>query len=174
VAQAAPSATSCEREIILASIKHGIPLQLLYAIGAVESGRQNGGQTRLHAFALNVDGTGYFARDKADAIKHFQAARATGAVFIDVGCMQVNHHYHGAAFGSVADMLDAARNVDYAAGFLKSLYEREGNWTSAAARYHAGAGNTTAQRAYVCRVSARLVAAGFGSWTSEARSTCEQ
>jgi soluble lytic murein transglycosylase-like protein len=71
-------------------------------------------------------------------------------------------------------MFDPARNVDYAARFLKELCAREGSWTMAVARYNAGPNNTIAQRRYICSVIGSLVASGFGSWTSNARTYCSE
>ena len=71
-------------------------------------------------------------------------------------------------------MFDPARNVDYAARFLKELREREGNWTLAVARYNAGPNNNPAQKQYVCRVISNMVASGFGEWTADARNFCGQ
>jgi soluble lytic murein transglycosylase-like protein len=59
-------------------------------------------------------------------------------------------------------MFDQHENVDFAAHFLKELRVREGSWTLAAARYHAGPGNNPAQKRYVCQVIANMVASGFG------------
>ena len=67
---------------------------------------------------------------------------------------------------------DPERNVDYAARFLKQLYDRERNWTRAVARYHAGDKNTPAQKRYVCAVIGKLVQARLGGWTPEARAFC--
>ena len=69
-------------------------------------------------------------------------------------------------------MLDPPRNVAYAARFLRELREREGSWTMAVARYHAGPNNDPAQKRYVCRVISNMVASGFGGWTAEARAFC--
>jgi soluble lytic murein transglycosylase-like protein len=44
----------------------------------------------------------------------------------------------------------------------------------AVARYHAGPNNDPAQKVYVCRVIANMVAVGFGKWTSNARAFCNQ
>ena len=66
---------------------------------------------------------------------------------------------------SVEQMFEPAANVDYAARFLKELKAREGSWTMAVARYHAGPDNDPAQKRYVCRVIANMVATGFGAWT---------
>jgi soluble lytic murein transglycosylase-like protein len=62
--------------------------------------------------------------------------------------------------------------VEYAARFLKQLRKREGNWTLAVARYNAGPNNNPAQKKYVCRVIANMVATGFGTWTPKARKFC--
>jgi len=70
-------------------------------------------------------------------------------------------------------MFEPAANVEYAARFLKELKAREGNWTMAVARYHAGPDNDPAQKRYVCRVIANMVATGFGAWTSQSRAFCQ-
>ena len=74
---------------------------------------------------------------------------------------------------SVDQMFEPAANVDYAARFLKELKAREGNWTMAVARYHAGPNNDPAQKRYVCRVIANMVATGFGAWTGQSRAFCQ-
>ncbi len=102
----------------------------------------------------------------------FAAAKAEGARFIDVGCMQINVHFHGDRFRSLAEMFDAAVNVDYAAGFLKGLRTQVGSWTLAVAHYNAGPGNPAAERTYVCAVIRNMVASGFGQWTADARALC--
>ena len=71
--------------------------------------------------------------------------------------MQINHYYHGADFSSVDEMLDPHTNVVYAAKFLSELRVREGSWTMAVARYHAGPDNNPAQKSYVCTVIKNLV-----------------
>jgi soluble lytic murein transglycosylase-like protein len=115
-----------------------------------------------------------FARSRDEALAAFEAARAKGHRLIDLGCMQVNHHYHAHAFASVADMLDPVQNVRYAARFLRKLYAETGTWTLAVARYHASPANTTAQSRYICRVTRNLIAHGFGQWTPEAKRFCER
>ena len=99
-------------------------------------------------------------------------SRRNGMKLIDLGCMQINHHYHGDQFASPAEMLDPHRNVDYAARFLANLKRSHKSWSMAVARYHAGPNNDPAQKRYVCRVIANLVATGFGKWTANARSFC--
>ena len=161
-------ADTCEREMAAAADRHGVPLGVLYAVALTETGRKG----KLHPYALNVEGKSIFAGSKAAALVAFRKARLRGDKLIDLGCMQVNHYYHGKAFGSVAEMLDPARNVDYAARFLAELRKREGNWTMAVARYHAGPNNDAAQKRYICWVIGHLAASGFGAWTPEARAFC--
>jgi soluble lytic murein transglycosylase-like protein len=159
---------ACEQAMARAAAKHGVPLGMLYAVGLAETGRGDS----LRPYALNVEGRAVYEIDKAEALVRFEGARQAGARLIDLGCMQINHHYHAQHFASAADMLDPAKNVEYGARFLKELYAREGSWTMAVARYHAGPDNDAAQKKYVCRVMANMVATGFGEWTQDARAFC--
>ena len=166
----AAGANLCEREMTASAARHGVPLGILYSIGMTESGNKG----TLHPYAMNIEGRPVFAKNRADAIRRFRRARKKGMRLIDIGCMQINHHYHAKAFSSVQEMFVPARNVDYAARFLKSLRAREGSWTMAAARYHAGPKNNPAQKRYVCRVIKNIVAAGFGQWTGNAKRFCSK
>ncbi len=167
-ALAAP-ANPCEGEMRAASARYDVPLGVLYAVGLTESGRKES----LQPLAMNIAGTAYFAVSLDDAIHRFDAAEADGIKLIDIGCMQINHYFHGSAFTSLKRMFDPHANVDYAARFLKRLRAREGSWTLAVARYHAGPNNNPAQKRYVCTVITNMVATGFGSWTEEARGFCK-
>ena len=123
-------------------------------------------------WVTNIEGKAFFGHDRRDALAAFEAARARGAKLIDLGCMQINHHYHAEHFRSVEAMLDPRQNVDYAARFLVRLHARHETWSMAVARYHAGPDNDPAQKRYVCRVIANMVATGFGKWTANARAFC--
>ncbi|MDQ2079430.1 transglycosylase SLT domain-containing protein [Xanthobacteraceae bacterium Astr-EGSB] len=164
----AGTGSPCEREMVRASRTHGVPLGVLYAVGLTETGGAGG----MRPYLLNVEGRTVAAASLAEAVHAFRSARRLGAKLIDVGCMQINHHFHGARFESVEAMLDPARNVDYAARFLKELRASQGNWTMAAARYNAGPNNDPAQKRYVCRVISNMVTSGFGSWTPAAIALC--
>ncbi len=152
-----------------AAQKYGVPLGVLYAVGLTETGRRGS----LSPFALNIEGPSFFPRTLTEALRLYEQARKEGAKLIDIGCMQVNHFYHASHFRSVADMFDPHENVDYAAQYLKELRLKEGSWTLAAARYHAGPDNDPAQKQYVCAVIANMVASGFGRWTPNARAFCQ-
>lgn len=166
---AADGARPCEREMARAARQHGIPLGILYAVGLTETGRRGA----LHPYALGADGQTVFAKDINDAIAAFETMRRKGIKLIDLGCMQINHHFHGEAFASPAEMFDPRKNVEYAAAFLARLHARHETWTMAVARYHAGPNNDPAQKRYVCRVIANLVATGYGSWTPNAKQFCQ-
>jgi soluble lytic murein transglycosylase-like protein len=159
----------CEREMTRAAARFNVPLGVLYAVGMTETGRKGS----LQPYAMNIEGRAHFAQSPGDAVREFAAARGRGAKLIDLGCMQINHHYHGEKFASVEAMLDPGKNVDYAARFLSELREREGSWTMAVARYHAGPHNNPAQKRYVCAVIRNMVASGFGQWTPNAKAFCD-
>ena len=159
---------SCEREIASAARRYDIPLAVFYAVGLNESGAKG----RLQPYAMNIDGRSSADPTLAGAVARFRDAKAAGARMIDVGCMQINHHYHGARFASLQAMFDPAQNIDYAARFLRDLKVRERTWTMAVARYNAGPDNDPAQKKYVCGVLARMIASGFGAWTESAKDFC--
>lgn len=159
---------ACEREILAAAEKYNVPAGILYSVGLTETGRKGS----LQPFALNIEGKAVFARDGAEALSRFEAARGQGAKLIDMGCMQINHHFHGENFASPAEMLNPRKNVEYAANFLAQLHGRHETWTMAVARYHAGPNNDPAQKRYVCRVISNLVATGYGKWTRNASEFC--
>ncbi|MCA3554251.1 transglycosylase SLT domain-containing protein [Aestuariivirga sp.] len=158
----------CEREMSGAAAEAGVPLGVLYAVAMTETGRKGS----LHPYALNIEGLTVITTTKQDALAEYDRARRSGKKLIDLGCMQVNHHYHGRAFASVSAMLDPALNVRYAARFLKDLRQKEGSWAMAVARYHAGPHNDPAQKRYICAVIRNLVATGFGAWTPASRQFC--
>ena len=166
---AAEELTICEREMRAAADEYGIPLGVLYAVGMTESGGKKG----LQPLAMNIAGKPYVAPSLAEGLARFEQERARGVKLIDLGCMQINHHYHGERFASVAEMFDPHKNVEYAAAFLARLHARHETWTMAVARYHAGPNNDPAQKRYVCRVIANLVATGYGSWTPNAKAFCQ-
>lgn len=164
----AAAQTVCEAHMIRASKAYEIPLGVLYSVGLTESGRRDS----LQPFALNIHGRAFFGTSKEAALAEFNAARTRGQKLIDIGCMQINHHYHRNEFPSLDAMFDPAQNVEYSAKFLKRLKARHETWTMAVARYHAGPHNNPAQQRYVCTVIRNMVATGFGQWTGNAKSFC--
>ncbi len=164
---AAP-ARSCEAQVAAAAKRYDIPLAVFYSVGLLETGGRNG----LQPYAMNIEGRASANATLEAALATFEAAHRRGASLIDIGCMQINYRWHGDKFSSVTEMFDPARNVDYAARFLRELKEREKTWTLAVARYNAGPNNNAAQKQYVCGVIRKMVNSGFGSWTVNARTFC--
>lgn len=158
----------CEREILKAAERHNVPAGILYAVGLTETGVKGS----LQPYALNIGGKAVFAKSRAEAVRLAEEAAQKGVTLVDLGCMQINRRWHGQEFAGLSDMLDPARNVDYAARFLSDLHRRHEGWTMAVARYHAGPDNDPAQARYVCRVIRNLVATGFGRWTAQAKEFC--
>jgi soluble lytic murein transglycosylase-like protein len=167
-ARAIDAGNVCEREMLRSASASDVPVGVLYAVALTETGHRGA----LHAYAMNIEGQPKFNATLQEALGVFEAARRRGARLIDVGCMQVNHHFHGRNFASVDEMFDPRKNVDYAAKFLRNLRASEGSWTAAVARYHAGPGNVPAQKSYVCAVIGNMVASGFGGWTQQSKSFC--
>lgn len=158
----------CEREMTRAAQLENIPLSVLYSVGLTETGQHG----RLQPYAMNIDGLAVMATSLPEAMRLFDAARKRGAKLIDIGCMQINHRWHGAHFVSLEAMFDPHLNVAYAAHFLKDLRAREPSWTLAVARYNAGPDNSAAQKKYVCAVIGNMVRSGLGAWTDNARRFC--
>ena len=159
---------SCEREMTRAAARTGVPLNVLYSVGLTETGSRG----ELSPYDMNIDGQAVHSTGLAEAMARFAQAKGRGAKLIDIGCMQINHHWHGSDFCSLSDMFDPARNVEYAASFLKALRAEQGSWTLAVARYNAGPSNPAAEKTYVCAVIRNMIASGFGRWTANASALC--
>ena len=134
----AQTGDTCAAAVAQAERRQAIPAHLLSAISHAESGRWDAGEQATIAWPWTVkaEGTGYFLPDRAAAIAKVEALRKRGVSSIDVGCMQINLHYHADAFTDLDAAFDPATNTAYAAGFLADLKRETGSWTEAAARYH--------------------------------------
>ena len=136
---AAQQSELCAVALRQAEQRYHLPPALLASIARAESGRPITSLTdvRPWPWTIDADGTGLFLDSKAAAIAWM---RATGArhSFVDVGCMQVDLHYHPDAFTSMEDAFDPAANADYAARLLVDLYRGEagGSWDIAVGLYH--------------------------------------
>ncbi len=116
---------------------NALPRGLLESIAQIETG---GAGERVSAdgwpWAIHVNNDSRFFATKADAVQEAQRLQAQGEDSLDVGCMQVNLHYHPGAFSSLEEAFDPAHNVAYAARFLASLHANHVSWPEAVARYH--------------------------------------
>ena len=116
-----------------------LPPELLVSIARTESGRPITSRTDIRPWpwTIDADGTGLFLDSKAAAIAWLRP-QALHHSFVDVGCMQVDLHYHPDTFRTLDEALDPAANADYAARFLVDLYRGEagGSWDIAVELYH--------------------------------------
>jgi hypothetical protein len=135
---ASDPAEICVREVHRAEAREAIPDGLFQAISIVESGRWDSDRRASIAWPWTVtaEGKGQFFPSKSEAIAEVRRLKARGVRNIDVGCMQVNLHHHGAAFGSLEEAFDPQTNVTYAARFLRDLFETHASWIKAASHYH--------------------------------------
>lgn len=131
----------CIAAIRQAEVAHGIPTDLLLAIGLQEAGMSYKGSMTIWPWSLNVEGRGYRFNTRAEAEAFLADELAQGTRSIDVGCLQVNLRWHPDAFPSSAAGFEPAPNADYAARFLRGLYLETGDWLQAAGRYHSATPN---------------------------------
>jgi soluble lytic murein transglycosylase-like protein len=137
-AAAAPVDGVCAALARQAERDQGIPPGLVQALALAESGRWHAEQgiTRPWPWTVTSGTDSFFLRSKPEALRKVEELRNAGRTNIDVGCMQINLGYHGQAFASLAEALEPASNVAYAAQFLKQLREETRSWARATARYH--------------------------------------
>ncbi|HVC17742.1 MAG TPA: hypothetical protein VNE18_10620 [Rhodanobacter sp.] len=129
---------SCVVAAAAAERRYPLPHGLLLAIGEVETGRPDPrtGRRAPWPWSVNAGTDGRYFTSKAQAVAWVHKAQASGAVSIDVGCMQVNLQAHPHAFTSLNEAFDPASNADYAALFLIRLHAETGDWGLATAEYH--------------------------------------
>lgn len=133
-----PAEALCSAETGRMEHHYGIPARLLDSISVVESGRYNrqAKATLAWPWTVTAEGEGKYFPTKAEAVAEVKKLKARGVKNIDVGCMQVNLHYHPDAFANLEDAFEPANNVAYAARFLKGLFGATNHWVTAASYYH--------------------------------------
>ena len=117
--------------------EENLPSHLLSSISRVEAGRKlSNGEVRGWPWSINHAGKGLYFETKEGALKYLKNAVANGSRNIDVGCMQLNYRWHKGGFTSLEDMFDPVKNINYAAEFVKELFERHKNWEDTIKHYH--------------------------------------
>jgi hypothetical protein len=129
-------AAICLRAILDAQERHGIPDNLLLGIGLQEAGTRRDGTLTVWPWAVNAAGEGRLFDTAAEAMAWVRQRQEAGVASIDVGCLQINLRWHPDAFQSLDEGFTPALNADYAARFLRGLYEQTGDWRVAAGSYH--------------------------------------
>ena len=137
VSNVADPGLMCRAAVVQAGRNSGIPDHLMSAIARIESGRRGAdGQVNPWPWSINVEGTDHIYDTRDLAIAAVRSYQASGVRSIDVGCMQVNLLFHPNAFASLEQAFDPLANANYAAHFLKELFEQTGSWPKATAGYH--------------------------------------
>lgn len=126
----------CDAAASLAARDSGVPLGVLRTLTRVETGRSRAGLLEPWPWTLNMGGDGSWHESATLALTAAQRAIAEGRRNVDLGCFQINYHWHGAAFSGLAAMLDPVSNARYAADFLLDLHAELGDWTAAAGAFH--------------------------------------
>lgn len=135
--EVAPEA-ACRAATARAEAARRIPDRLLSAIALAESGRKIAGQPELLAWPWTVmaEGRGRYLPSKDAAIAEVEALQSRGVRNIDVGCMQINLHFHPDAFEDLEEAFDPVANAAYAADFLVGLRTQRSSWIMAVGAYH--------------------------------------
>ncbi|MBO4644154.1 MAG: transglycosylase SLT domain-containing protein [Alphaproteobacteria bacterium] len=128
----------CLKEAVRLEKRERIQKNLLSAIALVESGRYSKQYPTgvSWPWTVTAEGKGQFYPSKEEALAAVRDLQSNGIENIDVGCMQINLKYHPNAFDSLEDAFNPAKNVAYAADFLKKNYQETKSWGEAATRYH--------------------------------------
>lgn len=138
IAKAPEFADTCAEAVSAAEQQYRLPKRLLTAVSLTESGHWHKERQEMIAWPWTVyaEGRGRYLPSKAAAIEEVTALRAKGVRNIDVGCMQINLHYHPDAFEDLETAFDPESNTRYAAELLSSLQAESRSWNVAIAHYH--------------------------------------
>lgn len=128
IAAADKLAYKCSTLSRMIEAEEGLPPLLLSAITFVESSDM--------PWVVGVKGATHRFKTRKAAIAKIEELKRKGDRNFDIGCMQVNYHYHHDKFRSMEDMLNPVRNIRYAAKLLKRLYKETGSWETAVAYYN--------------------------------------
>jgi len=131
---------------------NSIPPGLVQAVALAESGRwlREDGATKPWPWTVTSGADSFYLPTKDAAIAKVRQLKDSGRTNIDVGCMQINLHYHPEAFASLHEAFDPVTNIAYGTKFLKELRLKTRSWGKATAFYHSQ--NRTRGNAYRARV----------------------
>jgi hypothetical protein len=115
-----------------------IPRGLVQAVALAESGRwlRQDNSTRPWPWTVTSGSDSFYLASKSEAIAKVEELQASGRTNIDVGCMQINLHYHPDAFATLEEAFDPVQNIAYGTKFLKDLRHQTRSWGKATAYYH--------------------------------------
>lgn len=144
----------CDRAAATATLATGVPLEILQAISRVETGRQFGNTLHPWPWAVNHAGEGHWFSTREEATAFVASAIDLGESNLDIGCFQLNYHWHSDRFASIDQMFDPEENALRAAEFLTELKSEGLDWRGAVAAYHSR--DDRAATAYLARFDAAL------------------
>lgn len=133
-----------------------IPAYLLQAIAVTESGRwdKRDQKRKPWPWAVGAQKKSHYFSTKKEAVEFVANLQKQDISNIDVGCMQINLHYHGETFQSLDEVFNPINNVAYGGIFLAELYTMKSSWNQAVKYYHSA--NPKYNRRYIKAV--------FESW----------
>jgi hypothetical protein len=136
-AMASPAAT-CDAAARFAAERTGVPLSVLRAVTLAETGRTDPDTRQFSAWpwAIQAQSRGSWFPNQDQALAFAKDLVAQGVRNLDIGCFQLNFHWHGAGFRNLEEMMTPDANALYAAGFLQQLYTETGDWKTAVGHYH--------------------------------------
>jgi len=124
---------ACRAAILSAATRQGIPPDLFLTIGLVESGRRDPetGTRSPWPWTINAEGQDLRFDTMETATAWVRQQQARGLSSMDIGCMQVNLKHYPTAFSTIDEAFDPVLNADYAARFLRSLFDGAagGSWS---------------------------------------------
>jgi len=118
--------------------KYDIPKDLLHAISIKETSKIHSTYkiAMVWPWSVNIKGQSYYFNTKSEAINFVKHKIHKGETCIDIGCLQINLGHHPYAFANLEQAFDPSININYAANFLRSKYDKLQNWDKAIAHYH--------------------------------------
>jgi len=130
-------ANPCNIAARAAAAQTGVPLPVLMAVTLAETGRARPNSSfEPWPWAVQSQNRGHWFASADEAITFINGLLSAGEDNIDVGCFQLNIHWHRANFPSLQEMLDPGNNAIYAAQFLRDLFSETGSWRSATGAFH--------------------------------------
>jgi len=128
-------ANVCDAAAHRAAQETGVPAEVLLTITRLETGRSQSNGAPW-PWTVNHAGDGTWFPSEDDARSYVFSKVKRGASNIDIGCFQINYHWHADGFRSLDDMFNPDLNALYAANFLDRLHREFGDWIEAAGAYH--------------------------------------
>ncbi|WP_286173915.1 lytic transglycosylase domain-containing protein [Rhodobacter sp. NTK016B] len=126
----------CESAAVRAARDAGVPAEVMLAITLTETGRTLDERLRPWPWTANAEGQGHWFATPDEAARFARSLLARGQDLFDLGCFQINWHWHGDQFARPEDLLDPMIAGRYAARLIADLHDEFGSWEGAAGAYH--------------------------------------